>query len=210
MDDRQHSATTSFHSAEPASSSTRPTRGRKDTPPRKHITVACNACRLRKYKCNGDRPVCTGCQDRGTECIYDADSDSTRASTLKRKYDALETETMHYRALAQLLREAPPPEAEAVLGKLRSGQSVTSILGPNVAKQERFAGLDQEVAAIDSARRLAAGTNETPLQQLLQDTQASTQPESRPNRDERMQISNLLTRKASEEEVQHQDTQMSG
>ncbi|PSK53151.1 hypothetical protein B9Z65_3351 [Elsinoe australis] len=92
---------------------------------------------------------------------------------------------MQYRALAQLLREAPPPEAEVILGKLRSGQSLTSILGPDVAKQERFAGLDKEVAAIDSARRLAAGTNETPLQQLLQDTQASTQPESKPNRDER-------------------------
>ena len=42
----------------------------KTTPAkRSHINRACEACRLRKTKCNGRQP-CKGCQSHAVQCIY--------------------------------------------------------------------------------------------------------------------------------------------
>ncbi|CZR52471.1 uncharacterized protein PAC_02348 [Phialocephala subalpina] len=33
-------------------------------------SVACNYCRLKKVKCNGEQPTCANCRDRGEKCVY--------------------------------------------------------------------------------------------------------------------------------------------
>ncbi|PYH41884.1 putative C6 finger domain protein [Aspergillus saccharolyticus JOP 1030-1] len=38
--------------------------------PRRRATVACQICRLRKTRCNGERPRCQLCADLDAECIY--------------------------------------------------------------------------------------------------------------------------------------------
>ncbi|OAP55185.1 hypothetical protein AYL99_10885 [Fonsecaea erecta] len=37
---------------------------------RKRVRLACEACRLRKSRCDGSKPPCSGCRDRRTECFY--------------------------------------------------------------------------------------------------------------------------------------------
>lgn len=43
--------------------------------PRKRASKACNTCRLRKTKCNNERPVCGFCQSLGAVCGYDEEGD---------------------------------------------------------------------------------------------------------------------------------------
>ena len=37
---------------------------------RQRTALACNSCRYRKSRCNGERPVCATCTDMGFECVY--------------------------------------------------------------------------------------------------------------------------------------------
>ncbi|KAF2453197.1 fungal-specific transcription factor domain-containing protein [Lineolata rhizophorae] len=37
---------------------------------RRRIALACNACRVKKSRCDGARPKCTLCSDLGFECVY--------------------------------------------------------------------------------------------------------------------------------------------
>ncbi|KAM5358999.1 hypothetical protein ACJZ2D_014824 [Fusarium nematophilum] len=40
-------------------------------PRRRRTALACNACRVRKSRCNGRRPRCTLCERMGFECVYE-------------------------------------------------------------------------------------------------------------------------------------------
>ncbi|KAF2021146.1 hypothetical protein BU24DRAFT_416815 [Aaosphaeria arxii CBS 175.79] len=35
-----------------------------------HLHVACNNCKMRKVRCNGEQPTCSTCLKQGRECIY--------------------------------------------------------------------------------------------------------------------------------------------
>ncbi|PWY85833.1 hypothetical protein BO94DRAFT_453014, partial [Aspergillus sclerotioniger CBS 115572] len=35
---------------------------------RQHIKAACDECRRRKLRCDGQQPLCGGCQDSGSIC----------------------------------------------------------------------------------------------------------------------------------------------
>ncbi|KAM5357007.1 hypothetical protein ACJZ2D_016710 [Fusarium nematophilum] len=37
---------------------------------RRRTSLACNSCRSRKSRCNGERPVCSTCSDMGFQCVY--------------------------------------------------------------------------------------------------------------------------------------------
>ena len=41
---------------------------------RQRTAVACNSCKNRKSRCNGQRPTCSTCLDLGFECVYRAPS----------------------------------------------------------------------------------------------------------------------------------------
>lgn len=43
--------------------------------PRKRSMKACKTCRLRKTKCNNERPVCGFCQTLGGVCDYEDEAD---------------------------------------------------------------------------------------------------------------------------------------
>ncbi|KHO01502.1 Zn(2)-C6 fungal-type DNA-binding domain protein [Metarhizium album ARSEF 1941] len=55
--------------------------------------IACERCRRKKAKCDGERPTCDRCLRNNTSCQYDADVGESRSSALKKKYGALEKET---------------------------------------------------------------------------------------------------------------------
>jgi hypothetical protein len=37
---------------------------------RRRVPLACNACRTRKSRCNGERPKCSTCAEFGFDCVY--------------------------------------------------------------------------------------------------------------------------------------------
>lgn len=163
---------------------------------RAHINVACNACRARKYKCNGDRPVCTGCQDRGSECVYEVEANTTRLASLKRKQVSLELENEEMQRLVQLLRTGPKEKIEIALRYLQSGHELEYAMqraneGPSSSQPINTTG------GPDGEPVLAALTNwlDSQVSQLpLEDT--SSQPSTGDNteKDERMSLDRFVSR----------------
>ncbi|KAL2786933.1 hypothetical protein BJX66DRAFT_341720 [Aspergillus keveii] len=51
--------------------------------PRKRLTLACDTCRSRRVKCDGQRPYCAPCRIRGLDCFYQQlpESPATKVET---------------------------------------------------------------------------------------------------------------------------------
>ncbi|KAK8133539.1 hypothetical protein PG984_005551 [Apiospora sp. TS-2023a] len=76
---------------------------------RKLTTIACVHCRLKKTKCDGERPSCKRCLGKRIECIYPDDGDAhIRTSRLA-----------SYECLLGTLRNGSEPDAEALIQRLR-------------------------------------------------------------------------------------------
>ncbi|KAK0114201.1 hypothetical protein ONS95_013701 [Cadophora gregata] len=57
-------------------------------PKRRKIQLACNKCRNRKTRCDGTRPVCVACLERGLagECSYEVAAPPPRRSTIQHQH----------------------------------------------------------------------------------------------------------------------------
>ncbi|KAK8087360.1 hypothetical protein PG994_002334 [Apiospora phragmitis] len=76
---------------------------------RKLTTIACIHCRLKKTKCDGERPSCKRCLGKSIECTYPDDADAhIRASRLT-----------SYECLLSTLRNGSEADAEAIIHRLR-------------------------------------------------------------------------------------------
>ena len=96
--------------------------------PRDRVASACDQCRARKIKCNGERPVCIECVKRSTSCHYATRSSETQGQALKRKYDALEAENEAYVELFKLIRTSSDSESYELLRRVRKGRDVEDVL----------------------------------------------------------------------------------
>ncbi|KAK8013451.1 hypothetical protein PG991_009044 [Apiospora marii] len=82
---------------------------------RKLTTIACVHCRLKKTKCDGERPSCKRCLDKRRECTYPDDGDSPlRISRL-----------VSYECLLGSLRNGSDADAEAIIHRLRQPVGTT-------------------------------------------------------------------------------------
>ncbi|KAJ3110305.1 hypothetical protein HDU96_006732 [Phlyctochytrium bullatum] len=69
--------------------------------PRKRISLACDNCKKRKYRCNGDRPTCGACAKSHLSCHYTPRPPSRNAAALKPKGPR----ALHAAYLRQRIRE---------------------------------------------------------------------------------------------------------
>ncbi|KAK8025345.1 hypothetical protein PG990_003168 [Apiospora arundinis] len=77
---------------------------------RKLTTIACVHCRLKKTKCDGERPTCKRCLTKRIECTYPDDGDAhIRTSRL-----------VSYECLLGSLCNGPQADAEAIVHRLRN------------------------------------------------------------------------------------------
>lgn len=95
---------------------------------RQATTAACGACRRRKSKCNGERPKCSACHDRGTDCEYDTNVAETHAQALKRKYDELQNSKSAAEKVFEILQTRDEKEAKEVFQRIRRGVDPATIL----------------------------------------------------------------------------------
>jgi len=109
-------------------SATRPRNEPLPLLPRERVASACDQCRARKIKCNGDRPVCLECVRRSTSCHYATRSTETQGQALKRKYDALQSENEAYAELFNLIRTRPDDESFEILRRIKMGTDVRDVL----------------------------------------------------------------------------------
>lgn len=95
--------------------------------PKRTVTLgACVACRKRKSKCDGNRPVCTCCSQKDTECIYELGPNEKPSQAMKRKNEEMQGELSNLRQLYDFLRHCPEQEAMDVLHRIRSTPAATS------------------------------------------------------------------------------------
>ncbi|KAH6621622.1 hypothetical protein B0J18DRAFT_432974 [Chaetomium sp. MPI-SDFR-AT-0129] len=99
-------------------------------PPRKaHTRVACEGCRRKRIKCDGQRPICTSCTTHGTPCTYlSADPSESRSSAIKRKYGEAQDRVSVHEQLYNLLRTRSQPEVTEIVRRIRAGIDVEAIL----------------------------------------------------------------------------------
>ncbi|EEU42702.1 uncharacterized protein NECHADRAFT_47693 [Fusarium vanettenii 77-13-4] len=116
-------------------------------PARSKINAACEACRKRKSRCSGLRPVCSRCEEKSIECVYKTASTETHSQALKRKFTQVQQNESQYAELYELLATLSEDEAEDVLRRIRSGAGVDSILS-----HIRAGGLLLQMALTPEAR----------------------------------------------------------
>ncbi|KAG6073827.1 hypothetical protein E4U30_005955 [Claviceps sp. LM220 group G6] len=92
--------------------------------------IACDTCRRKKAKCDGQRPICDRCSRCGSHCNYDAEVGESRSAALKKKYRALVRDYNRLAKEAHMLRRfyghiraAPEEQAFSVFQKIRASRS---------------------------------------------------------------------------------------
>lgn len=94
--------------------------------PKRTITLgACVACRKRKSKCDGNRPVCTCCAQKDTGCVYELGPSEKPSQAMKRKNEEMQGELSNLRQLYDFLRLRPEHEAMEVLKRIRANRADT-------------------------------------------------------------------------------------
>lgn len=79
-------------------------------------------------QCDGQRPVCTVCVSKNSECTWSADPDATPMVAIKRKYQNLELESRDSHDLIGMLMDRPRQEAISILDHMRRTRDSSSTL----------------------------------------------------------------------------------
>lgn len=90
--------------------------------PKRHrvgVPAACEQCRRRKSRCDGQRPSCERCYSEGVTCSYVTAEGETHHTALKRKYQVAMEENRQLRELFGLIHERPAIEANEIYTRIR-------------------------------------------------------------------------------------------
>ncbi|KAF2269450.1 hypothetical protein CC78DRAFT_575010 [Lojkania enalia] len=95
--------------------------------PKRTVTLgACVACRKRKSKCDGQRPVCACCTQKDTECVYELGPNEKPSQAIKRKNEEMQAELSNLRHLYEFLRVRPEQEALEIFKRIRANSPTTT------------------------------------------------------------------------------------
>ncbi|KAK1907789.1 hypothetical protein P3342_006118 [Pyrenophora teres f. teres] len=85
---------------------------------------ACEACRIRKSKCDNVKPKCTACVVRDSECRHS----ETESRQFKRKYQQLKEKRTAQEELFDMLQNMPEKDAANVFNRIRAGANAEAIV----------------------------------------------------------------------------------
>ncbi|KAH7186819.1 hypothetical protein DER44DRAFT_845204 [Fusarium oxysporum] len=91
------------------------------------VKRACEGCRQRKAKCDGQRPRCYTCLAAGRKCRYAASPDELQAAAMQRKNYLLEERIVYHENLYDSLQTWQPEEAQEILRRIRAGKDIKSM-----------------------------------------------------------------------------------
>jgi hypothetical protein len=80
------------------------------------VTLACEPCRQKKIKCNGNRPTCSQCQARKIDCVYR----QTAETNYRDKYETL-LESHPAAIVYRAIQTRPRAEALEIVDRIQSG-----------------------------------------------------------------------------------------
>ncbi|KAI1609036.1 hypothetical protein EDD37DRAFT_136498 [Exophiala viscosa] len=109
----------------PTDSRKRPATRIKSSYPRKRAIQACQKCRVRRTKCNNERPACSSCLSIGAECTYTEGDHSTFDSASLAILDKLNTieellKSTNERRSATVTPGSADGDARGTLSRLKS------------------------------------------------------------------------------------------
>ncbi|KAK3937143.1 hypothetical protein QBC46DRAFT_393363 [Diplogelasinospora grovesii] len=90
------------------------------------VSVACNTCRAKKQRCDGQRPKCSSCVIRNWECSYDRRADERQK--IREEGKRLEITAAEAIRLFEILKSKSAPVANDALRSIRDGQVPQSII----------------------------------------------------------------------------------
>ncbi|KAI5254879.1 hypothetical protein E4T42_02115 [Aureobasidium subglaciale] len=88
---------------------------------------ACEYCRKRRRKCNGEQP-CPLCVDNNQECIYEVTKTETQGQAVKRKHAQMQQDHDELKSLFAILATGSNQKTLEIHNRIRSGQSPGLIL----------------------------------------------------------------------------------
>ncbi|CVL03486.1 related to nitrate assimilation regulatory protein nirA [Fusarium mangiferae] len=95
--------------------------------PRKtKVISACQPCKQKKIKCDGDRPECGPCMSKGRSCEYTLQGN--RTEILIRRQQALQENVESFTALYRYLQDRPANEANKFFERIRNGFGIEAAL----------------------------------------------------------------------------------
>ncbi|KAM3534742.1 hypothetical protein MY4038_001995 [Beauveria bassiana] len=94
---------------------------------RQAVSIACDADRSRKIKCDGQQ-TCFTCRKNRIECTYKTLRASPSTQKLQRKYAESENKVKNFEAFITLLRSHKEKEAMEICKRVRSGVDVETVL----------------------------------------------------------------------------------
>ncbi|KAI0471413.1 putative C6 transcription factor [Xylaria cf. heliscus] len=88
---------------------------------RNAVLVACDPCRRLKTKCDGERPACRKCRNKGQQCTYEFPEDAQSRSVARKEItNQLQRENRQLRQLFHDLSRRPETEALHLFQRLRA------------------------------------------------------------------------------------------
>ncbi|KAL2821679.1 hypothetical protein BJX63DRAFT_418046 [Aspergillus granulosus] len=135
-----------------------PDRLQGDDSRRRRSALACNTCRSRRTKCDGQRPKCTFCTERGKECRYE-ESQNLPPSPLKGELAKLWKQLDHLTAVVQSQhhstrgqrKDVTPPALDAPREfpyMIIQSEAFMSLLGLDTSLARRLEHLERGLQAI--------------------------------------------------------------
>lgn len=143
--------------------------------------VACESCRARKIRCDGDTPVCGPCQAKLTTCVYSSDPSVPRSAALKSEHEQLKSSYGNLSTVFGRLKYGSTVEASELLNRIRSEDEISGLSGDEITlrrsgnqdRDARTRNKHEESRAVPPARLRQETSSPMHL-----DTDASAQAES--------------------------------
>ncbi|KAI0427478.1 putative C6 transcription factor [Xylaria sp. FL1042] len=129
------------------------------------VLVACEPCRRLKTKCDGERPACRRCRNKGQDCTYELPQDAlSRSSARKEIANRLQRENSQLRQLFHDLSKRPEPEAYDIFQRLR-GEDDPIALAHSIRQAELLLPLraPEELNEFTTLQRLDADALEASI-----------------------------------------------
>ncbi|KAI1644248.1 uncharacterized protein F4817DRAFT_224405 [Daldinia loculata] len=121
--------------------------------PRRNLTRnACSPCKLKKAKCDGNRPTCGRCQKAGDTCLYEANKRDIGRLQILSEYDAARLQ--NFEMVFGVLQNGTDYEATELFSQIRVGESIETLvpaLNPSLPQPSALASVKQTALVSGSA-----------------------------------------------------------
>ena len=104
-------------------------------------------CFLCRSQCDGQRPACSACVDRGTGCGFGTNLTETHTQALKRKFSELQTRHSAIEDIFDIMRVRSEEEAFEIFQRIRKGTEPTTIL-----RHVNYGNILLQLAVVPEAR----------------------------------------------------------